>query len=397
MVLNRPVMGRKHLLVLLATVTGIGPLAMHAMAPLLPLISDDFGATMGTVQLMMSLALVGMAVATLFIGPISDALGRRRVLLTALMITSIGSALAATAGTVEQAILGRLVQAMGGVAGIVLARAIATDIYSRADASVFIAQLTAVMVIMPTIAPLIGGELALFTGWRGVFVMVTALTGILWLWAELRLPETLTRPTRTLNFRHLLQGLIFASRSREFWAYTLLATFLMAAFFYFVGSAIFVMSEAFDLGPNIYGRYFLGTSFFYILGNLVAARYMAAWGLRRMIWIGVFFNCFCIGVIVVIAAFGGNAPILMFIPAGFSAIGSGIAAPPVVAAAIAARRERAGAASSLIGFCQFAVAAVAAEVAAFVNHDTIFATVFGFWLLMTAGFVFWRLLIGNQR
>lgn len=385
-------MTRNRLLVLLAAVTGVGPLAMHAMVPVLPEIAKEFNVPIPNVQMMITLALVGMALATLLIGTVSDALGRRPVLLFALAITCFGSVVAGMAPTIEVAIAGRFVQASAGVAGIVLARAIATDKFTPVIAGSFVAKLTAVMVIMPMLAPSIGGELSLITGWRGVFFLVAILTAVLWGWALLRLPETNTDKHGELGLRALGQGLIYSAQSREFWRYSILAIFLMASFFYFVGAAPFVMDEAFGFEPNIYGRYFLSTSVFYLAGNLIAAQFLSRIGLFRIILLAGFFNVICIGTVVLIAALGGNTPLLLFLPAGFSGLGAGISAPPCLAAAVAARSERAGAASSLVGFCQFAVASLAAYVAAFVDHSTIFPTVLGFWILMLFGFGGWLLL-----
>jgi len=134
------------LVALLAALTAVGPFSLQALSPALPAISSDFGVPPSVAQLMLSLSLVAMAVTTLAWGPVSDRLGRRPVMVAGMLLAGIGSALAALAPDIWLAVLGRLMQAAGAVAGMVLARAVAQELYGKAGAAAVIRQITAQIV-----------------------------------------------------------------------------------------------------------------------------------------------------------------------------------------------------------------------------------------------------------
>ena len=115
----------------LASISLIGPLAVHLFLPVIPAVKAALGLSEATAQLTFSIALFGMAFATLFYGSLSDRYGRRPVLLSGLALFLIGSALSAAADSIVPLVLGRFLQAIGAGCGITLGRAIAQDVYGR--------------------------------------------------------------------------------------------------------------------------------------------------------------------------------------------------------------------------------------------------------------------------
>ena len=189
-----------RLILVLVLATAIGPFSMQVFLPALPAIQSSYGVTAATAQLAFSLSAFAMAVATLFYGPISDRVGRRRALLAGIVIFIAGSLVCAFATSITWLIIGRIVQAAGGVAGMVLGRAIVRDVYDRERSASAIAYITMAMVVAPMLAPAIGGVLTDLIGWTAVFLVGGGLGVLVLLAVHTGLPETLV-PTQPADHR----------------------------------------------------------------------------------------------------------------------------------------------------------------------------------------------------
>ena len=155
-------------LLLLIAVAAIGPLALNIFIPSMPGMTRILGVGYGTVQLTLTLYLIGVAVAQLFIGALSDRYGRRPVLLAGMVLFVAGSGLCAVAGSIELLIIGRVIQAVGGSTGLVLSRAIARDVSDHAGATRMVAYITMAMVV----APMLGPAIAVIWGWLPAMIWV---------------------------------------------------------------------------------------------------------------------------------------------------------------------------------------------------------------------------------
>ena len=179
---------------LLAAITALAPFSLQIFLPALPAIQASFAVAPGVVQLALSLSILANAVANLAYGPLSDRFGRRPVLLVGLAAFIAGSLGCALAPSIELLIGARVVQSIGGAAGMVLARAIVRDLYDRERSASIIAYLTMAMVVAPMLAPTIGAVLLDVASWRAIFVLATGI-GVALSWpiiamlAETRSPE----------------------------------------------------------------------------------------------------------------------------------------------------------------------------------------------------------------
>ncbi len=243
------------LIILLAAVTAIGPFSMHALSPALPEIASGFDVSAAAAQLMLSLSLVSMAVATLIWGPVSDRLGRRPVLIAGLILAVAGSVMAAIAPDLIVAVIGRLLQAAGGAAGMVLARAVAQDVFGSERSAGVIGQITAVMVVAPMLAPAVAGVVVEYGGWRGVFWMTAMISALLVIWSRVSMPETAPAGGGGRGLGDMLRGFVRIGGRRAFWRYAGYASFGLSSFYYFVAIAPYVMRDAFGQGPAAYGFY----------------------------------------------------------------------------------------------------------------------------------------------
>ncbi|MFT5180154.1 MAG: DHA1 family bicyclomycin/chloramphenicol resistance-like MFS transporter, partial [Alphaproteobacteria bacterium] len=164
-------------IVLLGALAASGPLALSIHVQSIPAIALEMGTSYTSAQLTVSLFLITFASAQLFIGPLSDKIGRRPVIFGGLILLGIASIGATFAPTIELLIVARILQALGGCATLVVPRAIVQDIYSGSQAVRMMALVAMIQSMAPLTAPIIGGVLDAFFGWRAIFAFLAVFTG----------------------------------------------------------------------------------------------------------------------------------------------------------------------------------------------------------------------------
>ena len=183
-------MKRQAPLWLLALITFSGTLAMHIFVPALPQAARELGASIGAMQMTMSVYIFGLAVGQLVYGPLSDRFGRRSMLTLGLVIYTVTGLWAAFAPDVDTLIVVRLLQALGGCAGLVIGRAIVRDTALPTEAARRLAIMNLMVAVGPGLAPLLGGALTSAFGWRSIFFLLAGLGVINLLCTWKLLPET---------------------------------------------------------------------------------------------------------------------------------------------------------------------------------------------------------------
>jgi DHA1 family bicyclomycin/chloramphenicol resistance-like MFS transporter len=183
------------LILMLGALTALAPLSIDMYLPSVPMIAKAFGGAPGSAQITLASFLAGMAGGQFFYGPASDRWGRRGPILFGAVLYVIASAACALAPSIAFLAVARFVQALGGCAGQVVARAVVRDRFEHRDAARVLSLLMLVMGLAPIIAPLLGGALLTFMGWRAIFWVLTGfgvligLSSFLWL-AESRSEAT---------------------------------------------------------------------------------------------------------------------------------------------------------------------------------------------------------------
>src|SRR5450759_3158952 len=180
----------RTMLLLLVAMTGVAPISLYMLVPALPVLATTFGRDIGVAQMTVSLYMVGIACSQIIMGPLSDRLGRRPVLLAGLGLMVAASADCIFAETLPKLIVARFLQALGGATGMVVSRAIIRDLYSRERISSMISLVIAVMMIAQMLSPLTGGLLETAFGWRSIFYVITAASIFIAVAIALALPET---------------------------------------------------------------------------------------------------------------------------------------------------------------------------------------------------------------
>ena len=239
------------LALLLAGLGTIGPFSIDTYLPAFAGIAQSLGATPVQMQQTLSAYLFGVAVMNLFHGAISDSVGRRPVVLwgvAAFTLASVGCALASSIGAL---VFFRAVQGMATGAGMVVSRAVIRDMYPPTEAQKVMSMVTMFFGMAPMVAPLVGGLLFVFVGWRSVFWFLAAVGAALWISNQRLLPETLHPSQRQpLNVRNLMLGYRQLGSNTRFLALALAGGVPFNGMFLYVLSAPVFLGEHLKLAPQ---------------------------------------------------------------------------------------------------------------------------------------------------
>jgi len=326
--------------------------------PSLPDISAKLDATYAETQLTISSYLIGFALGQLIYGPFADRFGRKPVLLIGLAVYCAASFLCAFAQSIEMLMIARALQAAGACSGMVLARAMVRDLYSGARAGRELSLMATVMALAPVIAPVFGGVLQILFGWRASFVALTATGLLIALAIWLLLPETLERRGHPLSVSGLLRSYRDFLSDRSFLAHVGLAVFVFAGLFAWISGSSFVLQDLYGLSSFSFGIAFALGSVGYMTGAALAAKFVGRYGLNAVSGAGA--AAAATGGLLMVAAVALDlrSAFALVVPAALYLGGMGGVLGQAIAGAMHHYRERAGAASSLIGFIQQTLSAI---------------------------------------
>jgi MFS transporter, DHA1 family, multidrug resistance protein len=356
-----------RLLALLIAMSGVSSLSLNILVPAVPSLVVKFAADPANVQLTVSLYLLGLASAQLVFGPLSDRFGRRPVLIAGLALATIASTAAIFAISIASLITARVFQSLGASTGQTIGRAIIRDLYDREHAASMIGLVTSVVVLMPMLAPLIGGVLDTLFGWESIFVFSAALSFAVFAWAVMALPETRRFSTVPSERSHFGADLAALTASPRFFGYALCAGLGSAPFFSFLGGAPHVVVSMLGRTSAEYGLWFFLPSIGFMAGNFAVSRLTARLGIDALIWWGIALTIVgCLASVFLYIALPGWEMIAIFLPQVIVGVGNGLLLPTSVAGAVSIRPQVAGTASGMTGFIQMAVGAAAAQLGGYV-------------------------------
>ena len=350
-----------RLLALLIAMAGISSLSLNILVPAIPGLATKFAADPASVQLAVSLYLMGLATAQLVFGPLSDRFGRRPVVLAGLALATMASTAAIFAASIASLVSARIAQSLGASSGQTIGRAIIRDLYDREHAASMIGLVTSVVVLMPMVAPLIGGILDTLFGWEAIFVFAAIVSFTVFAWAALALPET-RKLSPASGQRHFRADLAALAASPRFFGYALCAGLGSAPFFSFLGAAPHVVVTLLGRTSAEYGLWFFVPSIGFMAGNFAVSRLTARFGIDALIWWGIALTIIgCLLNVLVYVALPGWEMATIFLPQIVIGVGNGLLLPTSIAGAVSIRPQVAGTASGAAGFIQMAIAAAAAQ------------------------------------
>jgi len=357
-------------LVALVANTAIGPAATQLFVPSVPAIAVEFGVPIGIAQISFSAAMVALAVSTLFYGPLADRYGRLPMLFVGLGLFMVGTAIALASTDITMLIVGRVIQAVGGAAGMVITRAIVRDLYGPAGAARVLGTLIFVTVGAPMVAIISGGIITDFLGWRWIFIVSLALGALVALlaWTTMRGKES-GRSTVS-NFGDMMRGYGRLFRSPVYLGFILQGGFGAASFFAFMAVGPYLMVDVLERPATEFGTYFAIVTLVFMTGNFLGGRLSTRVGLERMVVLGGIVSVICVGTgLAAFTAFGLGV-LVMFGTSFFSSIGNGLAMPNSQAGALNVIPELAGTASGLAAFVQTIFGAICAQTVASIIDPT---------------------------
>ena len=342
---------------LLALLTAVGPMSVDLYLPSLPELGRVFGASVPQVQLTLSGYLLCFAIGQIVFGPISDHVGRKPVLLAALSLYVAVCLSCMFATSIEMLIALRCLQALGVAGAPVLARAIVRDLYQGVRAGRELARMGSITALAPVVAPSLGGVLQATFGWRASFLGMAALGLCAIILVVRLLPETMKQPpTHPMSLLSIIRGYGTFLRHRTFRIYLAIVSASYGGLFAWISGSSFVLQDLYGLSPLLFGLVFAAATLGYGLGTLLAARLVVRIGIDRTIVCGGV--ALAAGGLAMAAAIalGATSPAALAAPMALYLCGLGLAMPQSMAGALMPFPERAGAASSLLGFLQQATA-----------------------------------------
>ena len=342
---------------LLTLITFSGTFAMHIFVPALPEAARSLGASIGEMQLTMSVYIFGLAVGQLAYGPLSDRFGRRPLLVGGLMLYTTAGLAASLVPDVHSLIVARLLQALGGSAGLVIGRAIVRDSALPQEAARRMATMNLMVVIGPGAAPLLGGVLATVLGWRSIFYFLTLLGALnlifaLWLLPETRAAQVAPKASALArNYGRLLT-------SPAFVGFAIGGGCATTSMYAFISVSPFIFTHQLgrpDYEAGLYPAILVAGLW---LGSVAATRLIPRLPIDRLaVWanvVSVAAALFFLG-----AVLSQHLTVLLAIgPMFVFGMGAGVASPAALTQAISVNPQVIGSASGLYGFSQMGVGAI---------------------------------------
>jgi DHA1 family bicyclomycin/chloramphenicol resistance-like MFS transporter len=339
----------------MGALTLTGSLAMHIFVPALPSAATALRASASEMQLTISIYILGMAVGQLIYGPLSDKFGRRPVLLVGISLYVVAGLACYIAPGIGTLLAARLVQALGGCAGLVLGRAILRDTSDASEIASRLALLTMIMVVGPSLAPLAGGLITQYFGWRTIFLVLTGI-GLLNLASLLLvIPETRPKGVGKDNF---LSGMGVLLRLPVYRWLVLGGACATTSMYGVITAAPFIFEQDLHRPAHEVGPWLAAVVLAVALGNFLIRATAGRVSLRRMLALAngvtLLAGLLLLAVVVFVPL---SAPVFMA-PVFLFCLATGVTSPIATTEALSLRPEYAGAASGLYGFTQMVVAAL---------------------------------------
>jgi len=349
------------MILLLGSLTAFAPMSIDMYLPSLPAISAGFHAAPGAAQATLASFFTGLALGQIFYGPASDRWGRRWPLFGGVALYVVASAWCALAPSLESLIAARFLQALGGCAGPVIARAVVRDRFDHRQSARVLSQLMLVMGVAPILAPLVGGEVAALAGWRALFWILAAFGAVLGVFVWFALDESRTRETALqAQSEHPVRAYLALVKSRPLIGFTLAAALNSGALFAYVTASPGLLISTYHIPSTSFGWVFGANAIGLIGMSQVNAHLLRRHAPETILRRGRPFSIVFAAILAVDAftgwggVWGVLAPLFLVL-ASFGLVGAN-----AQACGLGVDPKRAGSISALMGSASFGLGALAA-------------------------------------
>lgn len=338
----------------LGMLTAFGPFVTDFYLPVLPEMTGYFHTTPALASMSLTAGMIGLAAGQLFIGPLTDKYGRKRILVGSMLLFVVASLLCIFSGDIFMFNAMRGLQGLAGAGGIVIAKSMSADMYTGRELASFMALLGAINGIAPVCAPVVGGLMAGVTSWTGVFAVILAV-GLVLMVCSMFLPETLQPANRIRKSVIKVYGNLFrVFRNSRF---TLSVMAEMACFFMFfayIASSPFIMQQVYHLSPLGYSLCFGLNALMIGVGAAMATRFRSQGTCLRFGGLGML-----AGTLLLAFLLNTAMPLwIVMLAYIYTLICFGLMQPPLTAIALDSERDNAGAASAIFGASGFVAGAL---------------------------------------
>lgn len=333
----------------LGMLTAFGPFVTDFYLPVLPEMTGYFHTTPALASMSLTAGMIGLAAGQLFIGPLTDKYGRKRILVGSMLLFVVASLLCIFSGDIFMFNAMRVLQGLAGAGGIVIAKSMSADMYTGRELASFMALLGAINGIAPVCAPVAG-----VTSWTGVFAVILAV-GLVLMVCSMFLPETLQPANRIRKSVIKVYGNLFrVFRNSRF---TLSVMAEMACFFMFfayIASSPFIMQQVYHLSPLGYSLCFGLNALMIGVGAAMATRFRSQGTCLRFGGLGML-----AGTLLLAFLLNTAMPLwIVMLAYIYTLICFGLMQPPLTAIALDSERDNAGAASAIFGASGFVAGAL---------------------------------------
>lgn len=380
---------------LLVLVTMSGTLAMHMFVPALPYSAAELHATVAQTQMTISMYIIGLAVGQLIYGPLSDAIGRRPALMAGLALYLMGGITAALTTSLHMLVAARLVQALGGCAGLALGRAIVRDTSNAQTVVSRLALLNLMMMIGPGLAPILGSLIAATLGWRAIFGVLAGLGSIALISTWFLLPET-GQPSGRFSARIMFTDYKRLFGSARFVGFALGGGMATTSIYAFIAAAPFVFVTELHRPLHEVGIYLglmiAGMS----LGNALTSRLIRSVPINHLVLGGNAVSVISALILVVITVSGHlNLPAVLVLIFVFTC-GVGLTGPSALTKSLSVNAQLTGSAAGLYGFLQMTAGAISTSFVSVGSDPALSAAVVLLAAVLLAQLAFWFSLRGER-
>lgn len=339
---------RLWLMVFLGLMTAMAPLSTDMYLPALPTVQVDMGISASLTQMTLTMTMLGMALGQIFAGPISDRYGRKWPLAIGMVVFTLSTVGCVWAEDILMFLFFRFVSGFAGASGIVIAKAIARDVCEGPELTRFFAMLMMVNGLAPILAPVIGGQILLFTSWRGVFVVLVAV-GLFQLLATLLYKETLPQAERLTGLKASFAKFPVLLQNRYFLGHCLVQCFVFGAFFSYLAGSSFVFQNIFQVSPQMFSLIFGGIGAGLMVMGVLPARLAGRVPDVKMLQVSLLVPL--AGSVVLLLAFSAGAGMAIILPVLFlTIVPLSVVGAASFSLALSRQGKNAGSASALLGF-----------------------------------------------